>query len=109
MAKIKVKQIASTIDRPKHQKRVIDGLARFIDSNSQHVWQDEYRFKKADGKYVLVSDRGFLIYNQMGKVSRMVGFVGDLFATHPPMALRVARLRAMAYQSAKASGDLAPE
>ncbi len=26
MAKIKVKQIASTIDRPKHQKRVIESL-----------------------------------------------------------------------------------
>ncbi len=26
MAKIKVKQIASTIDRPKHQKRVIEAL-----------------------------------------------------------------------------------
>ena len=26
MAKIKVKQIASTIDRPKHQKKVIESL-----------------------------------------------------------------------------------
>ena len=43
------------------------------------------------------------------RVSQKAGFVGDLFATHPPMALRVARLRAMAFQSAKASGDLAPE
>ena len=63
---------------PQDKNRVIDGLSKFIESNSQHVWQDEYRFKKADGKYVLVSDRGFLIYNQMGKVSRMVGSMQDV-------------------------------
>jgi heat shock protein HtpX len=32
------------------------------------------------------------------------GFVSNLFGTHPPMALRVARLKAMAYQDAKRSG-----
>lgn len=37
------------------------------------------------------------------------GLVGDLFATHPPMSLRVARLKAMAFQTAKASSDVAPE
>lgn len=63
---------------PQDRNRVVDGLTKFIESNSQHVWQDEYRFKRADGKYVLVSDRGFLIYNQMGKVSRMVGSMQDI-------------------------------
>lgn len=43
------------------------------------------------------------------RVSEKAGLVGDLFATHPPMSLRVARLRAMAFQAAKATGDLAPE
>ncbi len=32
------------------------------------------------------------------------GFVADLLATHPPMALRVARLKAMGYQEQKAAG-----
>lgn len=43
------------------------------------------------------------------QVSAKSGWVGDLFATHPPMSLRTARLRAMSFQTAKASGDLAPE
>lgn len=43
------------------------------------------------------------------RVSARAGFVGDLFATHPPMSLRVARLKAMAFQTAKASGDIPPE
>lgn len=38
------------------------------------------------------------------RVNLKQGFVADMFATHPPMALRVARLRAMGYQEQKASG-----
>jgi len=49
-----------------------------VKSSSQRVWQEEYRFKKADGKYVLVADRGFLIYNQQGRVNRMVGSMQDI-------------------------------
>lgn len=36
------------------------------------------------------------------------GRIWDLFATHPPMRNRVARLRAMAFQAAKRAGDIAP-
>ncbi|HLA90882.1 MAG TPA: M48 family metalloprotease [Gemmatimonadaceae bacterium] len=38
------------------------------------------------------------------RVSSVEGFVGDFLATHPPMALRVARLKAMGYQAQKAAG-----
>ena len=43
------------------------------------------------------------------RVTTYAGLAGDLFATHPPMALRVARLKAMAFQARKAAGDLPPE
>jgi len=33
------------------------------------------------------------------------GRLADLFATHPPMAIRIARLRAMGFQAAKRAGD----
>lgn len=42
------------------------------------------------------------------KVSQREGRLADLFGTHPPMAIRVARLKAMGFQAAKAGGDLAP-
>lgn len=35
------------------------------------------------------------------RVTNRQGFVADLLATHPPMAVRIARLKAMAYQQAK--------
>lgn len=40
--------------------------------------------------------------------NRSEGWWADLFGTHPPMALRVSRLRAMAFQAKKRAGDLVP-
>lgn len=42
------------------------------------------------------------------RVSNREGKLADLFATHPPMAIRVARLKAMAYQAMKREGNLTP-
>ena len=39
------------------------------------------------------------------RMSSAEGFLGDLLATHPPMAIRVARLKAMGYQAQKAAGN----
>lgn len=63
---------------PGDRERVLQSFNQFTESNSQQVWQEEYRFRKADGKYVLVADRGFLIFNQHGKLSRMVGSIQDI-------------------------------
>lgn len=63
---------------PQDKERVLNSMNHFIESNSQQVWQEEYRFRKSDGKYVLVTDRGFLIYNQQGKITRMVGSMQDI-------------------------------
>ena len=42
------------------------------------------------------------------RVSEREGKLADLFATHPPMAIRVSRLKAMAYRSMKAEGNFTP-
>jgi heat shock protein HtpX len=42
------------------------------------------------------------------KINLHQGKLADLFGTHPPMALRVARLRAMAYQEQKRAGTFVP-
>ena len=42
------------------------------------------------------------------KLSNKEGRLADLLATHPPMSLRVARLKAMGYQAQKATGNFQP-
>jgi heat shock protein HtpX len=42
------------------------------------------------------------------KLSNREGIVGDIFASHPPIRLRVARLKAMAFQNAKREGGVLP-
>lgn len=42
------------------------------------------------------------------KISDREGFFGDVFASHPPIRLRVARLKAMAFQAVKQSGGALP-
>ena len=39
------------------------------------------------------------------RVTNLEGLTGDLLATHPPMSLRIARLKAMGYQAQKAAGN----
>jgi len=42
------------------------------------------------------------------RLSSREGRLAEIFATHPPMSLRVARLRAMGYQAQKAAGNFQP-
>jgi heat shock protein HtpX len=42
------------------------------------------------------------------RVTAREGRLADFLGTHPPMAIRVARLKAMAYQDQKRAGSLAP-
>lgn len=41
-------------------------------------WQAEYRFRRADGTYATVVDRGFLLRNEVGKAVRAVGAMEDV-------------------------------
>jgi len=59
-------------------ERVRTSFEHFMLSGTHKHWEAEYRFIRADGEYVLVYDRGFLIFNQEGKVARIVGSMQDI-------------------------------
>ena len=42
------------------------------------TWEAEYRYKKADGSYTFVTDKGFVIRDAEGKSTRMVGAIRDI-------------------------------
>jgi PAS domain S-box-containing protein len=42
------------------------------------VWEAEYRFRRSDGTYAIVSDRGYVIRDSAGTPTRMVGGMTDI-------------------------------
>jgi len=52
-------------------------LYSFIERKTQN-WQDQYRFRCADGSYKYVLDRGFLLKDENGKGIRMIGAIQDI-------------------------------
>lgn len=62
---------------PEDNERVIKNLKYHLDNHLRN-WQDEYRFKAADGSYKNVFSRGYLIFSNDGKPSRMYGSTTDV-------------------------------
>lgn len=62
---------------PDDHARVLDGVRVAIQGADQ-TWSAEYRFRKADGSWADVLDRGFLVRNPEGLVVRMIGAILDL-------------------------------
>jgi PAS domain S-box-containing protein len=52
-------------------------LYSFLEQKTER-WQDEYRFRCADGSYRYVFDRGFLVKDENGKAIRMIGAIQDI-------------------------------
>ena len=65
---------------PADKARVLTGLNKIITERAGDVWEDEYRFRKADGDYAYVHDRGFIIYDEETGASRMIGATLDITA-----------------------------
>ncbi|GAA4017361.1 bifunctional diguanylate cyclase/phosphodiesterase [Actimicrobium antarcticum] len=64
---------------PDDLDRVFKGIRAVIDSSATD-WTDEYRFRRKDGCYAFVTDRGFVIRDDDGNPVRMVGGISDITA-----------------------------
>src|SRR5258708_1773524 len=62
---------------PDDRDRVEAGMRRLIDSGRES-WSDEYRFRRSDGSYAEVLDRGHVIRDSAGKALRMIGAMEDV-------------------------------
>ncbi|MHA4809186.1 PAS domain S-box protein [Flavitalea flava] len=63
---------------PDDRETVLQNMEKFIDRKNKDLWHVEYRFKKADGTFALISDNAYLIFGKEGKVIRMVGSMQDI-------------------------------
>jgi PAS domain S-box-containing protein len=61
---------------PEDRNRASDKVKEATDNN-QYSWQDEYRFKCADGTYKHIRDKGFVIYEN-GLPIKMIGSLQDI-------------------------------
>ncbi|HUQ26784.1 MAG TPA: EAL domain-containing protein [Burkholderiales bacterium] len=62
---------------PEDAERVVAGIHEAINGHGS-AWNDEYRFRRADGSYADVWDRGFIIRGEPGKAVRAIGAMMDL-------------------------------
>ena len=62
---------------PDDRARVDESIHAFIDGTGE-TWSDEYRFRRADGSYADVFDRGAVLRDEAGRPLRMIGAMQDL-------------------------------
>lgn len=63
---------------PDDKERVIKGVRETMYSNDKTTWEDGYRYRKADGTYATVLDKGILLRGADYKPNRMVGAMKDI-------------------------------
>jgi len=63
---------------PTDSERVVGGLRRVAQAGTASAWQEEYRFRRADGSWANVLDRGYLLRDAQGRAVRMLGAMQDI-------------------------------
>jgi diguanylate cyclase (GGDEF)-like protein/PAS domain S-box-containing protein len=62
---------------PDDSERVVQGIHQHIVSGNSK-WADEYRFRRSDGTYAFVIDRGYVVHDAKKKPIRMIGSMMDV-------------------------------
>lgn len=62
---------------PNDAVRVKEEINQII-QNGGVSWKDEYRFRRRDGTYANIFDRGYVIHDAAGKAIRMIGAMVDI-------------------------------
>lgn len=77
-------------DMPVEKKK----LAEVISNSKENFIKTEYRFRRADGTYARVVDRGYILRDHSGKAVRLIGATSDISEiTEKKEALKVANER----------------
>jgi PAS domain S-box-containing protein len=63
---------------PDDAERVHESFFHVVNNPDLDVWHDEYRFRKADGAYAEVMDRGYVLRDESGKAFRMIGAMQNI-------------------------------
>lgn len=78
-----IDKITRTLDswtshiHPEDRDWVEKSVFEAIKDKDISLWQEEYRYEKADGTFAFVNDKGMIIRNQKGNAVRMLGAMSD--------------------------------
>lgn len=74
----KIRKVCHWLRRihPEDRNRLSDIIKEATDKG-QHSWEDQYRFKCADGTYKHVQDKGYVVYEN-GLPVKMIGSLQDI-------------------------------
>jgi PAS domain S-box-containing protein len=87
---------------PEDRERVRRSIERVIAGNGE-LWFDEYRFRRANGSYARVMDRGSILRDAAGRPVRMLGALADM-SEREEMRARLALADRMASVGTLAAG-----
>ena len=62
---------------PEDRERVVNNFKEAVEGNEE-LWADEFRYRQANGTYVCVTNRSFIIRDKEGKAIRMIGAMQDI-------------------------------
>ncbi len=67
----------TSLIHPDDQARIDHSLSTAI-QDGKTFWADEYRFRRTDGSYASILDRGYIVHDAAGKAVRMIGAMMDI-------------------------------
>jgi PAS domain S-box-containing protein len=100
---------------PEDRSRILPHIEAFINEGSERRWSGEYRFRRLDGSYSQMFDRGYLLRGADGSAIRMIGAMTDLSDRHEAEArvkhlqselIHVSRISAMGAMAATLAHEL---
>ncbi len=62
---------------PEDRRRIVADIHAVVES-AQPFWANEYCFRRADGSYANIFDRGYVVRDDTGKPVRMIGAMMDI-------------------------------
>ncbi|RYG44996.1 MAG: PAS domain-containing sensor histidine kinase, partial [Chitinophagaceae bacterium] len=63
---------------PDEKDKVLQSFQEIVACKEKSIWQAEYRFRKSDGHYAIISNRAYIIRNENGDVLKIIGASQDI-------------------------------
>lgn len=63
---------------PKDLQKTLHSLEEFLNNQNEERWQAKYRFRRVDGTFAFVEDKGYVVRNKNGVPIQMIGVLSDI-------------------------------